>query len=108
MPRYEFMCEKCNKSFELIMTFSEREKGDVKCPKCLKGHAAVQCVRRADGAEELIVHGDWKSDLRRPTSAGLPCVQPEARKMNRRAFVTGLGAVLARRWPIQKDALWRQ
>jgi putative FmdB family regulatory protein len=34
MPRYEFMCEKCNKPFELIMTFSEREKGDVKCPKC--------------------------------------------------------------------------
>jgi len=23
MPRYEFMCEKCNKSFELIMTFAE-------------------------------------------------------------------------------------
>jgi putative FmdB family regulatory protein len=34
MPRYEFMCEKCNKPFELIMTFAEREKGDVKCPKC--------------------------------------------------------------------------
>ena len=30
MPRYEFMCEKCNKPFELIMTFAEREKGDVK------------------------------------------------------------------------------
>jgi len=27
MPRYEFMCEKCNKPFESIMTFSEREKG---------------------------------------------------------------------------------
>ena len=34
MPRYEFMCEKCNKSFELIMTFAEREKSDVKCRKC--------------------------------------------------------------------------
>jgi putative FmdB family regulatory protein len=34
MPRYEFMCEKCNKPFELIMTISERENGDVKCPKC--------------------------------------------------------------------------
>jgi putative FmdB family regulatory protein len=33
MPRYEFMCEKCNKPFELIMTFSEREQADVKCPK---------------------------------------------------------------------------
>jgi putative FmdB family regulatory protein len=28
MPRYEFMCEKCNKPFESIMTFSEREKDD--------------------------------------------------------------------------------
>ena len=27
IPRYEFMCEKCNKPFELIMTFAEREKG---------------------------------------------------------------------------------
>ena len=34
MPRYEFVCEKCNKPFELIMTISEREKGKVKCPKC--------------------------------------------------------------------------
>ena len=34
MPRYEFMCEKCNKPFELIMTISEREKAAVKCPEC--------------------------------------------------------------------------
>jgi putative FmdB family regulatory protein len=34
MPRYEFMCEKGNKPFELIMTFAEREKGGVKCPTC--------------------------------------------------------------------------
>ena len=34
MPRYEFMCEKCNKPFELIMTISEREKAKVTCPKC--------------------------------------------------------------------------
>jgi putative FmdB family regulatory protein len=34
MPRYEFVCEKCNKPFELIMTIPEREKGEVKCPKC--------------------------------------------------------------------------
>jgi len=34
MPRYEFMCEKCDKPFELIMTISEREKDEVKCPKC--------------------------------------------------------------------------
>jgi putative FmdB family regulatory protein len=34
MPRYEFVCEKCNKPFETIMTISEREKGEMKCPKC--------------------------------------------------------------------------
>jgi len=34
MPRYEFLREKCKKPFELRMTISEREKGDVKCLKC--------------------------------------------------------------------------
>jgi putative FmdB family regulatory protein len=34
MPRYEFVCEKCDKPFELIMTFAEREKAVAKCPKC--------------------------------------------------------------------------
>ncbi len=34
MPRYEFVCEKCEKPFELIMTMAEREKGQAKCPKC--------------------------------------------------------------------------
>ena len=27
MPRYEFMCEKCQKPFEQTMTISEHEKG---------------------------------------------------------------------------------
>jgi putative FmdB family regulatory protein len=35
MPRYEFLCEKCNKPFELTMTFSEREKAKPKCPTCM-------------------------------------------------------------------------
>ena len=34
MPRYEFMCEKCSKPFEVIMTIAEREKTEVRCPKC--------------------------------------------------------------------------
>jgi putative FmdB family regulatory protein len=34
MPRYEFLCEKCNKSFELTMTISDREKATPKCPTC--------------------------------------------------------------------------
>jgi putative FmdB family regulatory protein len=34
MPRYEFMCDKCQKPFELTMTMSAREKAKVKCPDC--------------------------------------------------------------------------
>jgi putative FmdB family regulatory protein len=34
MPRYEFLCEKCKKPFELTMTISGREKAKVRCPKC--------------------------------------------------------------------------
>ena len=34
MPRYEFLCEKCQKAFELIMTISEREKVKPTCPAC--------------------------------------------------------------------------
>jgi len=41
MPRYEFMCETCKKPFELLLTISERGKGDVKCPKC-RGTKVVQ------------------------------------------------------------------
>jgi len=40
MPRYEYLCEKCEKSFELIMTISEREKAKPKCPTC-KGTKVV-------------------------------------------------------------------
>jgi putative FmdB family regulatory protein len=34
MPHYEFLCEKCKKSFERTMTISEREKAKVTCPTC--------------------------------------------------------------------------
>jgi putative FmdB family regulatory protein len=34
MPRYEFLCEKCQKPFELTMTISEQEKGKVRCQTC--------------------------------------------------------------------------
>jgi putative FmdB family regulatory protein len=34
MPTYEFMCAICRTPFELTMTISEKEKGNVKCPKC--------------------------------------------------------------------------
>jgi putative FmdB family regulatory protein len=34
MPRYEFLCEQCQKPFEVTMTISEREKARPKCPSC--------------------------------------------------------------------------
>lgn len=57
MPRYEFLYEKCRRSFEQIMTISEREKSGVRCPKC-KGTEVAPLVQRLHGAdieEELMV-----------------------------------------------------
>ncbi len=34
MPLYEYNCDKCNKRFEAIIGFSEKDK--IKCPKCNK------------------------------------------------------------------------
>jgi putative FmdB family regulatory protein len=34
MPTYEFVCEKCKKSFALIMKIAEYEKKNFQCPKC--------------------------------------------------------------------------
>jgi putative FmdB family regulatory protein len=34
MPTYEFICEKCNKPFALILSIPEYVKGKIKCPKC--------------------------------------------------------------------------
>jgi putative FmdB family regulatory protein len=55
MPRYEFLCEKCKKPFELIMTIAEREKPKPECPICkdTKVFPQVQRLHGADGEEEL-------------------------------------------------------
>lgn len=34
MPRYEFMCESCEKGFEMTLTIAEREKAKTLCPSC--------------------------------------------------------------------------
>ena len=34
MPQYEYVCNKCKKTFTLIMTLAEYDKGNVACPKC--------------------------------------------------------------------------
>jgi putative FmdB family regulatory protein len=37
MPTYEFMCESCRKSFEVVLTAAERAAGNVHCPTCASG-----------------------------------------------------------------------
>ena len=34
MPIYEFVCKPCKKSFTLILSLEEYEKGRIACPKC--------------------------------------------------------------------------
>ena len=34
MPTYEFYCEKCEKSFSVVLSISEHEKKKFSCPKC--------------------------------------------------------------------------
>ncbi|MFH0845217.1 MAG: FmdB family zinc ribbon protein [Pseudomonadota bacterium] len=34
MPTYDFVCEKCNKSFSLMLSIPEYEKKKFRCPKC--------------------------------------------------------------------------
>jgi putative FmdB family regulatory protein len=63
MPRYEFMCQECEKEFELTMTISERGKGEVKCPTCkgTKGVPLLASFTDADVKEELsVVRADPK------------------------------------------------
>ena len=42
MPRYEFLCEKCQKPFEQPMTIPEHEKGKVRCPTCKSTRVVAQ------------------------------------------------------------------
>jgi putative FmdB family regulatory protein len=79
MPRYEFLCEKCKKPFELIMTISERDKAQVKCPTCKGTNVVPQFggVHGADGEEELTVCS------RSCLEAGDPGNSPKGRRSTR-------------------------
>ncbi len=43
MPTYEFTCEKCNKSFTVVLSIAEYEKKKYQCPKC-KGKNLKQLI----------------------------------------------------------------
>jgi len=32
MPVYDYVCKDCQKSFELVLTLGEHDKGDIQCP----------------------------------------------------------------------------
>lgn len=38
MPLYEYTCKDCKKDFTRIMSLSEYEAGNVKCPECGSGN----------------------------------------------------------------------
>lgn len=37
MPVYEYLCNKCGKTFSEILTIAQMEKQKMKCPKCKSG-----------------------------------------------------------------------
>jgi putative FmdB family regulatory protein len=80
MPRYEFLCETCQKSFELIMTIAERDKATPKCPTC-KGTGSCPSSagswprrrRRADPPRIGRATGrEWRATLSEARVAGQP------------------------------------
>jgi len=34
MPVYEYVCNECHTSFEVILTIKEHDKEEIICPKC--------------------------------------------------------------------------
>ena len=42
MPKYEFRCESCKKSFEVVLTTAERATANVQCPTCGSGEVTPQ------------------------------------------------------------------
>jgi putative FmdB family regulatory protein len=75
MPRYEFLCESCNKGFELIMTISEREKAKPTCPECKTRRSSRNLAaswgrprRRVDCSEVRQARGGTRATL---SKAGL-------------------------------------
>ncbi len=42
MPKYEYLCQNCNKNFEVIMSMKEHENKKVSCPTCKKKKVVQQ------------------------------------------------------------------
>jgi putative FmdB family regulatory protein len=44
MPTYEFICEECNNPFTLIISFSDYEKKEFRCPECNSDKVKQQII----------------------------------------------------------------
>jgi putative FmdB family regulatory protein len=42
MPTYTFMCERCKKSFEMVLAVAERAAAKIACPTCGGGEITPQ------------------------------------------------------------------
>lgn len=38
MPRYEYVCSRCNQNFDVTLTYDQLETADLKCPHCGSDH----------------------------------------------------------------------
>ncbi len=57
MPRYDYQCAACGKTFEVKLTFDEADEARPKCPKCnskrTKRKLAAASMRRGRSSNRL-------------------------------------------------------
>ena len=72
MPTYMFMCERCTKSFEVVLTVAERAAAKVACPTCGGGKVTPQMAifYRKDLTKELRTPG--RPGVRTPLDIPVP------------------------------------
>jgi len=44
MPVYDYVCQDCHKTFELVLTVGEHDHETVKCPKCGSKHVEQEAT----------------------------------------------------------------
>ena len=42
MPTYEYQCQKCRDNFTVVLTMSQHDQGQVKCPQCRSSKVTQQ------------------------------------------------------------------
>ncbi len=67
MPRYDYFCQKCQKTFEVSMTFQEKDKGiKPQCPFCNSDKNIIQVF----GNIGILSGGDKKGGENPPPTCG--------------------------------------